>query len=137
MTLGEAGEIVAKCEGFWNNPEATAERIVDGHRLPRRQRLLRRLQLLSGRAGERDRRRPDVVELEVFGIPDERCEGRSISRGARTGRALLRSPRHDERSGKIKRMELREPFWVDRERARTLARTSQEVRAIHLLRRVL
>jgi long-subunit acyl-CoA synthetase (AMP-forming) len=31
---GEAGEIVAKCEGqmrgFWNNPEATAERIVDG-----------------------------------------------------------------------------------------------------------
>lgn len=31
---GEAGEIVAKCDGqmrgFWNNPEATAERIVDG-----------------------------------------------------------------------------------------------------------
>ena len=28
------GEIAAKCEGqmrrFWNNPEATAERIVDG-----------------------------------------------------------------------------------------------------------
>ncbi len=31
---GEIGEIVAKCEGrmrgFWNNPEATTERIVDG-----------------------------------------------------------------------------------------------------------
>jgi hypothetical protein len=39
--------------------------------------------------------------------------------------------------GTINRMELREPFWVDRERARTLARTSQEVRVIHLLRRVL
>jgi hypothetical protein len=32
---GEAGEIVAKREGFSNNPEATAEPIVDGYRLPR------------------------------------------------------------------------------------------------------
>ena len=34
LPLGEIGEIVAKAEGqmsgFWNNPEATAERIVDG-----------------------------------------------------------------------------------------------------------
>jgi acyl-CoA synthetase (AMP-forming)/AMP-acid ligase II len=34
MPPGEAGEIVAKTDGqmqgFWNNPQATAERMVDG-----------------------------------------------------------------------------------------------------------
>lgn len=34
MLPGDVGEIVAKAEGqmrgFWNNPQATAERIVDG-----------------------------------------------------------------------------------------------------------
>jgi acyl-CoA synthetase (AMP-forming)/AMP-acid ligase II len=34
LPVGEIGEIVAKTDGqmscFWNNPEATAERIVDG-----------------------------------------------------------------------------------------------------------
>ena len=91
---GEIGEIVAKCEeqmrGFWNNPEATAERIVDGR-------------VKTGDIGRLDANgylyvldraddmvisggfniypaelenviaaHPDVVEVAVFGIPDER-----------------------------------------------------------------
>jgi len=76
--------------GFWNNPEATAERIVDGwvetgdigrldadgylYMLDRADDMVISggLQHLSGRAGERDRRPLDVVEVAVFGIVDER-----------------------------------------------------------------
>ena len=141
MAPGEASEIVAKCEG---------QRRASGT-IPRRQPNASSMGCLDANACSGDfnispaelenaiAAHADVVDAAVFGIPDERwgrdvCAGRSIGHGERTGRALFRSPRHDER---YKRTELREPFWVDRERARTLARMSQEVRAIHLLRRVL
>lgn len=94
MQPGEVGESVAKCEGqmrgFWNNPEATAERIVDGwvktgdigrldanayhYMLDRADDMvisggfnIYPVELENVIAAH-----PDVVEVAVFGTPDER-----------------------------------------------------------------
>ena len=94
VAVGEVGEIALRCDGqmsgFWNNPEATAERIVNGW-------------VLSGDMGRLDRNgylyvldrkddmvisggyniwpaelenvitdHPAVIEAAAFGVPDER-----------------------------------------------------------------
>ena len=159
----EVGEIVARSDGmmseFWNNPEASAERIVNGW-------------IKTGDLGKLDANgylyvvdraddmiisggfniwpaeienvlagHPDVVEVAVFGIPHQRwgetphalcvvVEGSSVTEQELIDRvsadlgsykkpsgititteALPKSP-----VGKIKRKDLREPFWagVDR-----------------------
>jgi acyl-CoA synthetase (AMP-forming)/AMP-acid ligase II len=125
------GETVAKCEGrmrgFWNNPEATAERIVDGwvktgdigrldangylYMLDRADDMVISggFNIYPAELESVIAAHPDVVEVAVFGIPDERWgeqvavnrdpavrggvrDGRSVSHGERTGRALRRSP---------------------------------------------
>ncbi len=163
LPADEVGEIVARSDGmmteFWNNPEATAERIVNGW-------------IKTGDLGKIDRNgylyivdraddmiisggyniwpaelenviagHPQVLEVAVFGIPHERwgetpyavCvveEGASVTAeeivalvaedqgsykkpgGVRiTTEPLPKSP-----VGKIKRKDLREPFWegIDR-----------------------
>lgn len=163
LPVGEIGEIVAKTDGqmscFWNNPEATAERIVDGW-------------IKTGDIGRIDRNgyvylidrgddmiisggyniypseleniiagHPQVIEVAVVGIPHEKwgetpcaiCVVKDESDlneadiqqmvGTALGSykkpsmvqfqtvALPKSP-----VGKIKRKDLREPFWrgIDR-----------------------
>jgi acyl-CoA synthetase (AMP-forming)/AMP-acid ligase II len=163
VATNEVGEIVARSDGmmseFWNNPEASAERIVNGW-------------IKTGDLGKLDANgylyvvdraddmiisggfniwpaeienvlasHPDVVEVAAFGIPHQRwgetphalcvvVEGSSVTEqelidrvsadlgsykkpGGVTIRteALPKSP-----VGKIKRKDLREPFWagVDR-----------------------
>jgi acyl-CoA synthetase (AMP-forming)/AMP-acid ligase II len=156
---GELGEIVAKCDGqmtgFWNDPAATAERMVDGW-------------VKTGDVGYLDANgylymvdrvgdmivsggfniypaelenvlagHPDVVEVAVFGIPHERwgetpCAvccvrpGARVSEGElielcgerlgsykRPGKVVLREdPLPKTPVGKIRRKELREPFWA-------------------------
>ncbi len=159
----EVGEIVARSDGmmteFWNNPEATAERIVNGW-------------IKTGDLGKIDRNgylyivdraddmiisggyniwpaelenviagHPEILEVAVFGIPHERwgetpyavcvvADGATVTEeevvalvaedqgsykkpgGVRiTTEPLPKSP-----VGKIKRKDLREPFWegIDR-----------------------
>jgi hypothetical protein len=121
---GEAGEIIAKCE-------ATAKRIVDGWVKTARLGADGSLCMLD-RADDvgRDRRPTKEGRVRV------RAEA-SVTEKQQVNLCSVH--------GKIRRKELREPFWVGRERrvagnggrARTLARMSQEVRVIHLLRRVL
>ena len=163
LPVGEIGEIVARTDGqmscFWNNPEATAERIVDGW-------------IKTGDIGRIDRNgyvylidrgddmiisggyniypselenviagHPQVIEVAVVGVPHEKwgetpcaiCvvkDGSTLSEtdiqqmvGIALGSykkpsvvqfraaALPKSP-----VGKIKRKDLREPFWrgIDR-----------------------
>ncbi len=163
LPVGEIGEIVAKTDGqmscFWNNPEATAERIVDGW-------------IKTGDIGRIDRNgyvylidrgddmiisggyniypselenviagHPQVIEVAVVGVPHDKwgetpcaiCVVRDVSAvseadiqqmvGTALGSykkpsvvqfrtvALPKSP-----VGKIKRKDLREPFWrgIDR-----------------------
>jgi acyl-CoA synthetase (AMP-forming)/AMP-acid ligase II len=160
---GETGEIVAKCEGqmrgFWNNLEATAERIVDGwvktgdigrldangylYMLDRRDDMVISggFNIYPAELENVIAAHPDVVEVAVFGIPDERwgetpcavvcvkaeasvtekelVELCSVHLGnyKRPGKVVLRrDPLPKTPVGKIKRKELREPFWVGRER---------------------
>ncbi len=160
---GETGEIVAKTDGqmqgFWNDPKATAERIVDGW-------------VKTGDIGRLDRNgylymldraddmvisggfniypaelenviaaHPSVIEVAVFGIPDPRwgetpcavvcvrpdsavSETELIDLCAthlgsykRPGKVVLRhEPLPKTPVGKIRRKELREPFWGGRDR---------------------
>jgi acyl-CoA synthetase (AMP-forming)/AMP-acid ligase II len=156
---GTVGEIVGKADGqmsgFWNNPEATAERMVDGW-------------VKTGDVGYLDANgylymvdrggdmivsggfniypaelenalcdHPDVIEAAVFGIPHERwgetpcavctirpdatvteaelvalCE-QKLGNYKRPGKVVLRAdPLPKTPVGKIKRKELREPFWA-------------------------
>jgi acyl-CoA synthetase (AMP-forming)/AMP-acid ligase II len=154
---------VAKTDGqmtaFWNDPKATAERMVDGW-------------VKTGDVGYLDANgylymidrvgdmivsggfniypaelenvlsdHPDVVEVAVFGIPHERwgetpCAVCSVKPGGtvteaelvrlceerlgnykRPGKVVLRTePLPKTPVGKIKRKELREPFWAGRTR---------------------
>ena len=163
LPVGEVGEIVAKTDGqmscFWNNPKATAERIVDGW-------------IKTGDIGRIDKNgyvylidrgddmiisggyniwpseleniiagHPQVVEVAVVGVPDEKwgetpcaiCVVRDTSAVSENEirdlvaevlgsykkpsivqfrtTALPKSP-----VGKVKRKDLREPFWkgIDR-----------------------
>lgn len=159
----EVGEIVARSDGqmsgFWNNPEATAERIVNGW-------------VKTGDLGKLDRNgylyivdraddmiisggyniwpaeleneiasHPEVIEVAVFGVPHEKwgetpharvviAEGARVTEGELTelvvmrlgsykkpgGITLTSAPLPKSPVGKIKRKDLREPFWegIDR-----------------------
>ncbi|QQS11385.1 MAG: AMP-binding protein [Rhodospirillales bacterium] len=159
LPRGEIGEIVGKCDGqmsgFWNDPKATAERIVDGW-------------VKTGDVGYIDANgyvymvdragdmiisggfniypaelenalsdHPDVVEVAVFGIPHERwgetpCAVCTVKPGAtvteaelielcatklgnykRPGKVVVRAEALPKTPvGKIRRKELREPFWA-------------------------
>ena len=155
----EVGEIVARSDGmmseFWNNPEATAERIVDGwiktgdlgkldtngylYVVDRADDMIisggfniwpaELENVLAGHA--------DVLEVAVFGVPHERwgetphalcvvSEGSSVTAEELTefvsndlgsykkpgGVTLTTEPLPKSPVGKIKRKDLREPFWV-------------------------
>jgi acyl-CoA synthetase (AMP-forming)/AMP-acid ligase II len=159
VPAGTPGEIVARTDGqmqgFWNDPRATAERIVDGW-------------VKTGDIGYLDANgylymidrvgdmivsggfniypaelenaisdHPDVVEVAVFGIPHERwgetpCAVCMVRPGAtvteaelislceeklgnykRPGKIVLRTePLPKTPVGKIRRKDLREPFWA-------------------------
>ena len=163
VAANEVGEIVARSDGmmseFWNNPEASAERIVDGW-------------IKTGDLGKLDANgylyvvdraddmiisggfniwpaeienvlagHPDVVEVAVFGIPHQRwgetphalcvvVEGSSVTEQELIDRVsadlgsykkpsaitITTEPLPKSPVGKIKRKDLREPFWagVDR-----------------------
>jgi len=159
LPAGASGEIVARTDGqmkgFWNDPAATAERIVDGwvktgdigmldangylYMLDRAGDMIISggyniypAELENVLAGH-----PDVVEAAVFGIPDAKwgetpCAVCTLKPGARAteaelaelcartlgqykrpGKVVLRSePLPKTPVGKIKRKELREPYWV-------------------------
>ncbi|MDP6708086.1 MAG: AMP-binding protein [Alphaproteobacteria bacterium] len=163
LARGEVGEIVAKCdgqmEGFWNNPEATAQRLVDGW-------------VKTGDVGYLDRNgylymvdraddmiisggyniwpmelenvisdHPEIVEVAVFGIPHEKwgetpqavcvvkegaavteaeiiglCADRLGSYKKPAGVLFQTEPLPKSPVGKVKRKDLREPYWAGRER---------------------
>jgi acyl-CoA synthetase (AMP-forming)/AMP-acid ligase II len=163
LPADEVGEIVAKSDGqmsgFWNNPEATAERIVNGW-------------VKTGDLGKLDRNgylyvvdRADdmiisggyniwpaelenvianhaaVVEVAAFGVPHEKwgespyavcvvndtaavSEAEIIELVARelgsykkpAGVQITTEPLPKSPVGKIKRKDLREPFWAGHER---------------------
>ncbi len=163
LPANEVGEIVARSDGmmseFWNNPEATAERIVDGW-------------IKTGDLGKLDRNgylyivdraddmiisggyniwpaelenviagHPEVLEVAVFGIPHERwgetpfavvvvgaeatvTEDEIIAMVAEDqgsykkpgGVRITTEPLPKSPVGKIKRKDLREPFWEGIER---------------------
>ena len=163
LAPGEVGEIVARTDGqmkgFWNDPAATAERVVDGwvktgdvgmldangylYMLDRAGDMIVSggynvypAELENVLAGH-----PDVLEVAVFGIPDARwgetpCAVCCVKPGAavteaqlaalcaerlgalrRPGKVVLRSePLPKTPVGKIKRKELREPFWAGHSR---------------------
>ncbi len=163
LPADEVGEIVAKCDGqmsgFWNNPEATAERIVNGW-------------VKTGDLGKLDSNgylyvvdraddmiisggyniwpaelenvianHPAIVEVAVFGVPHEKW-GESpyavcvvSDPDAVTAEELIElvanelgsykkptavqittEPLPKSPVGKVKRKDLREPFWAGRER---------------------
>lgn len=159
VPAGTPGEIVARTDGqmtgFWNDPKATAERMVDGwvktgdvgyldangylYMIDRVGDMIvsggfniypaELENALSGHA--------DVIEVAVFGIPHERwgetpCAVCTVKPGAtvteaelielcaerlgnykRPGKVVVRTdPLPKTPVGKIKRKELREPFWV-------------------------
>jgi acyl-CoA synthetase (AMP-forming)/AMP-acid ligase II len=159
VPLGQPGQIVARADGqmtgFWNDPEGTAQRMVDGW-------------VLTGDIGRIDRNgylylldraddmiisggyniwpmelenaiadHPAVMEVAVFGIPDARwgetpCAvvvpqaGRRVDEAEviqlcadrlgsykKPGKVVVREePLPKTPVGKIKRRDLREPFWV-------------------------
>jgi acyl-CoA synthetase (AMP-forming)/AMP-acid ligase II len=159
LPLGQPGQIVARVDGqmtgFWNDPEGTRERMVDGW-------------VLTGDIGMIDKNgylylldraadmiisggfniwptelenaiatHPAVMEVAVFGIPDPRwgetpCavvvpkSGRTIDVAEvvqlcaeqlgsykKPGRVVVRDePLPKTPVGKIKRRQLREPFWI-------------------------
>lgn len=163
LPANEVGEIVARSDGmmseFWNNPEATAERIVNGW-------------IKTGDLGKLDHNgylyivdraddmiisggyniwpaelenviagHPDVIEVAVFGVPHERwgetphavCVLGPDAKVTETeiidlvaddlgsykkpgGVTLTQEPLPKSPVGKIKRKDLREPFWegIDR-----------------------
>jgi acyl-CoA synthetase (AMP-forming)/AMP-acid ligase II len=163
LAADEVGEIVARADGqmsgFWNNPEATAERIVDGW-------------VKTGDLGKLDANgylyvvdraddmiisggyniwpaelenvianHPGVIEVAVFGVPHEKwgetphavCvvgEDAAVSEEAIIdqvaeelgsykkpgGVTLQTEPLPKSPVGKIKRKDLREPFWVGHDR---------------------
>lgn len=158
VQVGQIGEIVAKTDGqmkgFWNDPEGTAERVVDGWvktgdvgRLDENGYLY-----MLDRAGDMIvsggfniypaelenvlAGHPDVIEAAVFGIPHARwgetpCATCCIRPGAtvsadelaelcatrlgrhmRPGSVVLRTETLPKTPvGKVKRKELREPYW--------------------------
>ena len=159
LPANEVGEIVARSDGmmseFWNNPEATAERIVNGW-------------IKTGDLGKLDNNgylyivdraddmiisggyniwpaelenviagHADVIEVAVFGVPHERwgetphavCVVQPDATVTETeiidmvaddlgsykkpgGVTLTQEPLPKSPVGKIKRKDLREPFWV-------------------------
>lgn len=163
VPVGDPGEIVAKCDGqmigFWNNPEATAERVVRGW-------------VKTGDIGRLDRNGylyildrsddmiisggyniwplelenviadlPGVVEVAVFGIPSDRwgetpmalcvldgshevtgddviriCQERLGSYKKPSEVKFQKDPLPKSPVGKIRRKDLREPYWegIDR-----------------------
>ena len=163
LPADEVGEIVARSDGqmsgFWNNPEATAERIVRGW-------------VKTGDLGKLDRNgylyvvdraddmiisggyniwpaelenviasHPEVLEVAVFGIPHPRWGETPhahcvVSAGAKVtedeittlvaeqlgsykkpgGVTLTTEPLPKSPVGKIRRKDLREPFWAGRDR---------------------
>ncbi|MGE0776270.1 MAG: class I adenylate-forming enzyme family protein, partial [Sphingomonadaceae bacterium] len=163
LPLGSVGEIVAKGDssmsGFWNNPEATAERIVNGW-------------IKTGDVGRIDENgylylldraddkiisggynifpselenviahHADILEVAVFGVPHPKwgetpralCvvrEGATITEGEvialvaaelgsykKPGQVeLSREPLPRSAVGKIRRKQLREPFWAGHDR---------------------
>jgi len=163
LPANEVGEIAARSDGqmsgFWNNPEATAERIVRGW-------------VKTGDLGKLDENgylyvvdraddmiisggyniwpaelenviasHPDVVEVAVFGVPHERWgetpHARCVVKPAATvseaeitalvaeqlgsykkpgGVTLTTEPLPKSPVGKIRRKDLREPFWAGRDR---------------------
>jgi acyl-CoA synthetase (AMP-forming)/AMP-acid ligase II len=155
---GEIGEIVARADGqmqgFWNNPEATAERIVDGwvktgdigrldangylYMLDRADDMVISggFNIYPAELENVIADHPGVLEVAVFGIPDSRwgetpcavvcvkpdssvteqdivelCAVR-LGNYKRPGKVVLcQEPLPKTPVGKIKRKELREPFW--------------------------
>ncbi len=163
LPANEVGEIVARSDGmmseFWNNPEATAERIVDGW-------------IKTGDLGKLDPNgylyivdraddmiisggyniwpaelenviagHPEVLEVAVFGVPHERwgetpfavvvvgadaavSEEEIVAMVAEDqgsykkpgGVRITTEPLPKSPVGKIKRKDLREPFWKGIER---------------------
>jgi acyl-CoA synthetase (AMP-forming)/AMP-acid ligase II len=163
MPPGAVGEIVAKADGqmkgFWNNPEATRERIVDGwvktgdigrlddngylYMLDRADDMVISggFNIYPAELENVIAAHPAVLEVAVFGIPDARwgetpcavvctkpgvlvsekelielCAER-LGRYKRPGKVVVREePLPKTAVGKIKRKDLREPFWVGRDR---------------------
>ncbi len=163
LPTGEVGEIVAKCDGqmseFWNNPKASAERIVDGWvktgdlgRLDRNGYLyvvdraddmiisggynIWPAELENVIAGH-----PAVLEVAAFGVPHEKwgetphavcvvadihsiTEQQVIDMVAdelgsykKPGSVTITTePLPKSPVGKIKRKDLREPFWQGHDR---------------------
>jgi len=159
LPLGQPGQIVARVDGqmtgFWNDPEGTRERMVDGWVLTGDIGLIDKngyLYLLDRAADiiisggfniwpmeleNAIATHPAVMEVAVFGIPDPRwgetpCavvvpkSGRTIDVAEvmqlcaeqlgsykKPGRVVIRDePLPKTPVGKIKRRELREPFWA-------------------------
>ena len=163
LPANEVGEIVARSDGmmteFWNNPEATAERMVDGwiktgdlgkldangylYVVDRADDMIISggfniwpAELENALAGH-----PDVIEVAVFGVPhehwgetphavcvvkaesavteDELIDLVSNDLGSykKPGSLVLTTePLPKSPVGKIKRKDLREPFWAGRDR---------------------
>ncbi|MCG8407884.1 MAG: AMP-binding protein, partial [Phycisphaerales bacterium] len=163
VPLGEVGEICCKADGqmsgFWNNEEATAERMIDGW-------------VKTGDMGRMDENgylyivdraddmiisggyniwplelenviadHPAVVEVAVFGVPHDKwgespyaicvtdgttkvsedeiislCAERLGSYKKPAGVTLQTDPLPKSPVGKIKRKDLREPFWAGKDR---------------------
>ncbi|MDX1376127.1 MAG: AMP-binding protein, partial [Burkholderiales bacterium] len=163
LPTGETGQIAVRCDGqmsgFWNDPEATRERLVDGW-------------VLTGDIGRVDANgyvymldragdmiisggyniypaelenvlasHPGVIEAAVFGVPDARwgetpvavcavdgntpvteselialCAERLGSYKKPRSVVLQSEPLPKSPVGKIKRKDLREPYWAGRER---------------------
>lgn len=163
LPAGAVGEIVAKADGqmkgFWNNPEATRERIVDGwvktgdigrldengylYMLDRADDMVISggFNIYPAELENVIAAHPAVIEVAVFGIPDQRwgetpCAVVCVKPGVpvtekelaelcaerlgsykRPGRIVVRDePLPKTPVGKIKRKDLREPFWVGHER---------------------
>jgi acyl-CoA synthetase (AMP-forming)/AMP-acid ligase II len=163
LPTGEAGQIVVRCDGqmsgFWEDPEATRERLVNGW-------------VLTGDIGRVDTNgyvymldragdmiisggynihpselenvltsHPAVIEAAVFGVPDPRwgesptavctvdgetpvseaelielCASR-LGSYKKPGRVVLqKEPLPKSPVGKIRRKDLREPYWEGRDR---------------------
>lgn len=163
LPRGEVGEIVARSDGqmigFWNNPAATEERVVNGW-------------VKTGDMGRLDENgylyivdraddmiisggyniwpmelenaisdHPDVIEVAVFGVPHERwgespyavvvvkeadavsadelielCADRLGSYKKPSGITFQTEPLPKSPVGKVKRKDLREPFWAGHDR---------------------
>jgi len=156
---GEIGEIVAKTDGqmtaFWNNPEATAEKLVNGwvktgdigridgngyvYLIDRANDIIISggYNLWPNEIENAISRHPDVIEVAVFGVPHEKwgetpyavCVVRESATVTEdeirelvaselgsykkpSGVRLQREPLPKSPVGKIRRKDLREPFWA-------------------------